>query len=124
MIWDVATGKKLVTFKGHGQWVNRAVFSPDDSLVATASDDMTYGVWSSATGRQLLIIETTNMTEANALEFSPDGKSIVISDGKTLVVYPLDLSILSLDPAEALEKAQQSAGMVLEGVELKFKDSP
>jgi len=45
IIWDVTTGKELVTLQGHCDKVNTATFSPDGSKVVTASDDHTAIIW-------------------------------------------------------------------------------
>jgi WD40 repeat protein len=39
--WDLASGKKLVTFKGHAGPVNAVAFSPDGLQLASASGDKT-----------------------------------------------------------------------------------
>ncbi len=39
-LWDVATGRSLVTLKGHTDSVLGAVFSPDGRFIATPSHDM------------------------------------------------------------------------------------
>jgi WD40 repeat protein len=50
-------------------------FSPDDTLIATASDDTTARIWDTTTGqpRTALIGHTSGV---NALAFSPDGTLI------------------------------------------------
>ena len=40
-VWDVATGEEVHTLAGHAGTVTSAVFSPDGTLIVTASDDNT-----------------------------------------------------------------------------------
>jgi WD40 repeat protein len=51
--WGVASGKPLVTFKGHTDHVAAVAFAPDDALLATGSHDRTVRVWDAKTGRLL-----------------------------------------------------------------------
>ena len=44
-IFDVATGTELATLRGHTQWAKHVVFSPDQTMLATAADDGTVRVW-------------------------------------------------------------------------------
>jgi WD40 repeat protein len=53
-VWDVKTGNPVGPPLKHGDGVNFCCFSPDDALVATASEDYTAIVWDRATGAQLI----------------------------------------------------------------------
>lgn len=44
-IWNLRTGETEVVLKYHTEYVNGVSFSPDGSLVATASTDSTIGIW-------------------------------------------------------------------------------
>ena len=44
-VWNVDTGECMKTLEGHDGRVMSAVFSADGSLVLTASEDGTCGVW-------------------------------------------------------------------------------
>jgi WD40 repeat protein/transcriptional regulator with XRE-family HTH domain len=72
-IWDSATGKLLLTLKGHTASVNGIAFSPDGKQVATCSDDHTAKVWDSTTGK-LLLTFSGHTDRVYRITFSPDGK--------------------------------------------------
>ncbi len=52
-IWDVANGKQLQFFQGHGDEVTSIVFSHDGERLATSSSDGTVRLWDAKTGQQL-----------------------------------------------------------------------
>lgn len=49
-VWDLYTGKCLLTLQGHSGPVKNAVFHPDKPIIVTISDDQTTKVWNSQTG--------------------------------------------------------------------------
>ncbi len=55
-MWDAATGKELLTLRGHSGDVNSVACSPDGKRLATASADQTAKVWDAATGKELLTL--------------------------------------------------------------------
>lgn len=59
---------------GHAGTINAVVFSPDGTLVASASDDATVKLWS--TNGTLLRTIGTHPYQATALAFSPDGDKL------------------------------------------------
>ena len=46
--WDAATGNHRTTLTGHNGHVNAVAFSPDGTLIATASNDHTARIWNVA----------------------------------------------------------------------------
>ena len=65
-----ATGKELLTFKGHSDWVFSAAFSPDGQRIVTGSGDDTIKVWEAATGEQVAKWQEEERTAA-AVEPAP-----------------------------------------------------
>lgn len=63
----------------HADRVVQAVFSPDEQLVASASQDGVIKVWEASTGRQMF--EVTGIQPFSMLTFSPDGKWLAASQG-------------------------------------------
>jgi WD40 repeat protein len=53
-VWDVTSGKELLTLKGHADAVATVAFSPDGERLASGSYDQTAKVWDAATGQELL----------------------------------------------------------------------
>jgi WD40 repeat protein/DNA-binding SARP family transcriptional activator len=77
-IWDTATGEQLLSLSGHPKWIQTLTFSPDESLLATASEDHTAKVWDLETGEELLTL-SGHTDIVNAVEFSPDGTHLATS---------------------------------------------
>lgn len=44
-VWNLATGMAESILKGHDDYISAAAWSPDDSLIATASGDHTVRLW-------------------------------------------------------------------------------
>ena len=80
---DAETGKTLRLLTGHEGEVNDVAFSPDGSLIATASNDNTARIWEAATGiHRITLRGHSNLV--GAVAFSPDGSLIATaSDDRT-----------------------------------------
>ena len=90
-VWDVTTGKKLLTYNGHGAGIRSSgiAFSPDGKWIATSGNDATIKVWDSETGADLFtLIGHTGPTFGVA--FSPDGQFLASSSvDRTVKVWRL-----------------------------------
>lgn len=75
-IWDVTTGSKVHTLRGHTMPVSAAAFSPDGSRIVSASYDRTVRMWDTKTGQEMLTI-SGHTTEVCAVAWNPDGDRIV-----------------------------------------------
>ena len=103
VIWNAADGKEIATLRGHTDRINRAWFSPNSSLLVTASDDKTARVWNSRTGQRIAILRGHSGSVRDAV-FSPDGEFVLTaSEDLTARLYPHGAFV----PFEELEKLIQ-----------------
>jgi RNA polymerase sigma factor (sigma-70 family) len=74
VLWDAATGKKLVEFSAHAYAVDSLAFSPDGTLLAsTGWSDKAIGLWDVASGHRLAELPCGS---GGVVAFSPDGKTV------------------------------------------------
>ena len=92
-VWDAVTGKELATLVGHTAGVSTAVFSPDGTRLATASDDKTAKVWDAVTGKELFTV-SGHTGEVNQVAFSPDGTRLATASlDKTVKVWDVSATL-------------------------------
>jgi Tol biopolymer transport system component len=75
-VWEVATGREVITFKGDAFPVDRACFSPDGQRLAGGNGHDTVEVWNAATG-QLTLTLKGHTGWVHSVAFSPDGKRLL-----------------------------------------------
>ena len=86
-LWDSGDHRLVATLMGHSAQVNAIKFSPDGSLLATASLDKTVRVWDGHTGA-LLHILMGHASRINDIAFSPDGTRLVsVSEDGTMRIW-------------------------------------
>jgi len=82
----------------HSDRVNSLAYSPDGTLLASASRDSTVKLWDLGNGREVLtyrghaeVVETrtedTNVMRVPAVTFAPDGQSVASAGGKEIHVW-------------------------------------
>ena len=49
-LWEVSTGRCLLTLQGHASRIRSVAFSPDSSQIASSSDDGSIRLWDAQTG--------------------------------------------------------------------------
>jgi WD40 repeat protein len=74
----LADGAVQRTLTGHTNMIYRAIFSPDERLLASSSRDRTARIWDIATGRELQKLDGFRCS-VKAVAFSPDGKMLAAS---------------------------------------------
>ncbi|MGE3806637.1 MAG: c-type cytochrome domain-containing protein, partial [Gemmataceae bacterium] len=75
-IWNVADGKQIKQFKGHGDLLYDAELSPAGKLLATCSYDRTIKIWNAESGELLRTLAGHNGAVYD-IAFSPDGRFLV-----------------------------------------------
>ncbi len=97
-VWNTTSGKLLLTYHGHNDFIESLSWSPDGTRIASASVDEIVRVWDATTGHTLLTFrgQSRNTEEVH---WSPDGTRIAFMGdnnnvlvwnavtGKTLVVH-------------------------------------
>ena len=82
-VWDFAAGKLAAPPLSHDGPVRFVGFSPDGSLILTASEDKTAALWNSATGKRLHVLP--HAAPVVGATFAPDGKTVACAAGKQVV---------------------------------------
>jgi WD40 repeat protein len=92
-LWDVQTGKELRKMLAHQAMVARVAFSPDDRTLASRGGiDGVLRLWDPMTGAELRKVEKLHRVNPwrfyreAALAFSPDSKTVAVSDNKGVVL--------------------------------------
>lgn len=75
LIVDADTGERILALKGHTGFLIDIAFSPDGSLIATASSDGRAKIWATRTGRELLTLEG-HSGWVYGVDFSPSGRLV------------------------------------------------
>jgi WD40 repeat protein len=77
-LWDLPSGRRKRLLEGHTDLIRGLDFSPDGSVLISASADHTLRAWSTASGKSLFRAPLADGTEG-ALRFSRDGKWLVMA---------------------------------------------
>ncbi|BAY41467.1 WD-40 repeat protein (plasmid) [Nostoc sp. NIES-2111] len=83
-VWQVADQQRLLTLRGHSNWVRGIGFSPNGQMLASASEDSSIKIWQLPFGRCLHTL-SEHTASVNAVAFSPDG-SILASGSSDLSI--------------------------------------
>jgi WD40 repeat protein len=89
ILWDVAARKEKARFKGHTEFIRSIMYSPDDKILASASDDC-IKLWDVATGKERARL-AGHTSVIFAVAFGRDGKTLV-SGGNDGLVKVWDLT--------------------------------
>jgi WD40 repeat protein len=79
-LWDMATGEMVRSFSRspHGRQVIASAFSPDSKFLATSHGDGLIRIWDAANLENYFEFEVNNSETTLSLQFSPDGKQLII----------------------------------------------
>ena len=75
-LWEAASGREVLTLKGHSAAIHSVAFSPDGQRIVTGSWDHTAKLWEAANGRELLTLKGHHLGILS-IAFSPDSQRIV-----------------------------------------------
>ena len=79
-LWNVATGKKIATLRGHRSTIRSVSFSPDGRILASGGD--TVKLWDVATGVNTATLEGHRSgSGVSSVSFSPDGRILASGGG-------------------------------------------
>ncbi|MCG9129424.1 T9SS type A sorting domain-containing protein [Candidatus Poribacteria bacterium] len=90
-IWDVSTGKRNLTIKGHTTGIRALAFSPDGKILATGSPYQ-INLWNTTSTErieQIYFNEWYNYFIS--LVFSPDGNLLASQDGRRTLIWDVNL---------------------------------
>jgi WD40 repeat protein len=87
-IWNVATGGRVATLKGHTNAVLQLNFSKDGRLLGSTSHDGTARVWDVPARTQLASFSGSQTTFFR-VSFSPDGTRLLVNDWDDTVFFDI-----------------------------------
>jgi eukaryotic-like serine/threonine-protein kinase len=91
LVWNAATGEKMLTLAEHSFTVHGAAWSPDGTRIATAGGDGTVRIWRSDNGQQTLILR--HPEQVLAVAWSPNGQQLAsLSQDGTFLVHNASIS--------------------------------
>ena len=86
-LWDLATQQEIAPPQdGHVGAIQTCVFSPNNSMVATAGFDGTVRLWDTATGLQISPPRTGHQGRVLTIAFSPDSTRMASGDTSNQII--------------------------------------
>ncbi len=84
ILWDVATGRELRSFRGHKKLGSAVAFAPGDKTAVTAGDDGQLRFWDLRTGALLRAFAAGELAIRD-IAYSPDGKLLAVAEAQKAV---------------------------------------
>ncbi len=98
-LWDVRTGKEILSETAHRDVVDSVICTPDGKRLISRSQDRSIRVWDVSTGKQLAEFETADR-RGSTVHLTPDGKSICWDDHRR--IRTVDLKTLKEQQSQAI----------------------
>jgi len=92
-VWEIATGKELITLSGaHKGYINRVEFSPDGKQIVSCDGSGEIKVWDAADVNEAITSVRHGNNWMHSVSFSPDGKQIVsvMYDDRMIKVWDVE----------------------------------
>ena len=109
-VWDIDSGKTVLSLQGPLEWCESVAFSPDGKWLAAGGYYGTVQVWDASTGRESRTL-SGNKSVVRGLSFSPNGTQLASASGARLNVWDV-------------ESGRQIADLIVEGMLLDVAFSP
>ncbi|MBD1808514.1 NACHT domain-containing protein [Microcoleus sp. FACHB-SPT15] len=74
-LWEAASGREVLSCKGHSNWIRSVAFSPCGEMVASGSSDHTVRLWNIRNGECLNILQG-HTNQVLSVAFSPCGEMV------------------------------------------------
>ena len=100
-VWEVATGKLVMSIEDHADWVLDVAFSPDGKRLATASRDKTAKVFD-VVKKEAIVTFPGHAETVYCVSF--------LGDGKTIVTGGADARLRYWKPDEDAKQARETGG--------------
>ena len=109
-VWDMRTGSRTATSRGHGAWLTGLALSSDGRTLASASNDGTLKLWNLVMQRELLSFPVPISPDSVHLAFAPDGNSVAaLSSQEDRLVR-----LFHAPSMQEILEAQRTAGRTVE----------
>ena len=89
-LWEVASGRQVALFEGHGNEVTSIAISPDGLWLASGSLDGTARLWELSTGKELFrFLDDKIWKWVGSVALSPDGRQLATGLNGTILTWTL-----------------------------------